>query len=60
MSRNEYREGNIAVRDYKITLCGVPLYTARFTSTNRDAIRILTPIEDKTLHIHGFTNNKEQ
>ena len=57
MTRNEYREGILAVRDYRVTFLGIPVYVARFTSTNRDAIIKLTPIEDKTLHICGFNKD---
>lgn len=38
MTRNEYREGNLCVRDYKITFFGIPIYRARFTSTNNQAL----------------------
>ena len=60
MNRDEYREENVAVRDYRVTLFGIPLYTARFTSTNRDAIVKLTPFEENTLHICGFTNSEKK
>jgi hypothetical protein len=59
MNRDEYRKGNLAVRDYRITLFGFPIYVARFTSTNRDAIIKLTSMEEKTLRICGFTNNQK-
>lgn len=55
MNRDEYRKGNLAVRDYRITLFGFPIYVARLTSTNRDAIIKLTSMEEKTLHICGFS-----
>lgn len=55
MTRDEYRNGNLAVRTYKITLFGFPIYVAKFTSTNRDAIIKLTPIEEKKVHVCGFS-----
>lgn len=58
MYREEYCKENIAIRDYKIYFFGIPIYKARFTSTNRDAVRVLTVINKKQVHICGFTSNK--
>lgn len=57
MHRDEYRDGNRAARDYYITLFGIPIYSARFTSTNNEAIAKLT-VRDKSIHVCGFTINK--
>lgn len=58
-SRNEYRDGDIAARDYYITLFGIPIYSARFTSTNNDAVKKLTVYPKNNVHVCGFTiNNK--
>ena len=54
MTRNEYREGFLCVRDYKITFLGIPIYRARFTSTNNEALRNLTILNESQLHIKGF------
>lgn len=54
MTRNEYREGDLGVRDYRITFLGIPVYTARFTSTNNIAVRQLTILKESQLHIQGF------
>lgn len=54
MTRNEYREGYLCVRDYKITFLGIPVYRAKFTSTNNEALRKLTIIKESQLHIKGF------
>ena len=55
MHRDEYREGDYAVRDYHISLLGFPIYSAKFTSTNNDAVRKLTIVKQKQHHICGFT-----
>ena len=54
MTRKEYREGNLCVRDYKITFFGIPIYRARFTSTNNQALQQLTIAKEAQLHITGF------
>ena len=54
MTRNEYREGHLCVRDYKITFLGIPIYRARFTTTNNEALRKLTTMKESQLHITGF------
>jgi len=58
-SRNEYRDGNVAARDYYVTFFGIPIYSARFTSTNSEAIQKLTSI-NKQIHVCGFTRNKNK
>lgn len=57
MQRNEYKNGDLAVRDYYITFFGIPIYGARFTSTNHDAVRLLTTLKQKTTNVCGFTNH---
>lgn len=54
MTRNEYREGFLCIRDYKITFLGIPIYRAKFTSTNNEALRNLTILNESQLHIKGF------
>lgn len=54
MTRDEYRQGNLAVRDYRVTLFGIPVYKARFTSTNNLAVRQLTVLEENKVNIKGF------
>ena len=54
MTRNEYREGYLCIRDYKVTLLGIPIYRARFTTTNNEALRKLTTVKESQLHITGF------
>lgn len=56
MTRDEYSNGEIAIRDYKILFLGIPVYRARFTSTNRDAIKLLAT-KPKHTQIQGFFNN---
>lgn len=54
---DEYRKNDLAVREYKITIFGIPIYYAKYTSTNNEAVRNLTKIENKKVHICGFTRN---
>lgn len=54
MTRNEYRKDYFCVRDYKITFLGIPIYRARFTTTNNEALRKLTVLKESQLHIKGF------
>ena len=55
MDRNEYRNGRLAVRDYRITFLGIPIYVARFTSTNNEALRKLTVLQEKST-FSGFNS----
>lgn len=57
VKRNEYSSGNLAVRDYIVTFLGFPIYSARYTSTNIQAIHQLGEIKTKQLHVCGFTYN---
>ena len=60
MTRDEYRKDYLCMRDYRITLLGIPIWSARFTTTNNDALRLLTVKELPHTHIKGFnTNNNE-
>ena len=59
MTRDEYRKGHLCVRNYRITLSGIPIYCARFTSTNNQAVRQLTVLSDTKTAICGFSKNKE-
>lgn len=54
MWRSEYREGNLCVRDYKVTFLGIPVYRAKITSTNNDALRKLTVLNNTQTYIKGF------
>lgn len=55
MNRDEYREGNLCVRDYKITFFGIPIYRAKFTSTNNIALKNLTVLKkEEHINIKGF------
>ena len=58
MTRHEYCNEQLAIREYKINFLGIPVYRAVFTSTNHDAVRLLTPIMTSKKKICGFTNNK--
>lgn len=58
MTRNEYREGYYCVRDYNVTFLGLPVFRARFTSTNNQALRQLTVFKDAQLHIEGFNSSQ--
>lgn len=58
MHRDEYRDEYLAARDYYITFLGIPIYSARFTSTNNDAVQKLTVFKNKQIHVCGFTNTK--
>ena len=58
--KNEYRKENLAIVDYRLTFLGVPVYTVKFTSTNRDIVGKLGTEENKTLHICGFTNSEKK
>jgi hypothetical protein len=51
---NEYRKDNLCVRDYVVTFLGIPIFRAKFTSTNNQALRQLTILEESQLHIKGF------
>jgi len=54
--RDEYREGHLCVQEYKVTFLGIPVYRARFTTTNNEALRKLTILKETQLHIKGFLN----
>lgn len=54
MTRNEYREGHLCIRDYEVTFLGIPIYRARFTTTNNEALRKLTIVKESQVHITGF------
>jgi len=59
MYRDEYRAGDYGVRDYYITIFGIPIYSARFTSTNNQAVRTLTILKENTVNVKGFTTNNK-
>ena len=60
VNKKEFREGNIGIMHCKVTFLGLPLYTVNYTTTNRDVVNKLNTEKDKTLHICGFTNNKQK
>lgn len=56
MRRDEYRYKELGIRDYIITFLKIPIFCARFTTTNNNAVNILTPIrEENRKKIVGFT-----
>ena len=58
--KKEYKEDILGIIDYRVTFFGIPIYTVKFSTTNRDIVGKLSDKDKKTLHICGFTNNKEQ
>lgn len=54
MITNEYSEGNLAIREVRITFFYIPVFKYRKTSTNRQAVAILTPAKTKSKQIKGF------
>lgn len=54
MKRNEYREGDLCVMDYKVTFLGIPIYRAKLTSTNNEALRQLTVLRQNKMDLIGF------
>lgn len=54
MTKDEYREGYLCVRTCKITFLGIPIYRSKITTTNNDALRKLTVLEESQLHVVGF------
>lgn len=49
----EYREGDLAVRTTEVTFLCIPVLKYKKTSTNNQAVKILTSIEQPT-NIKGF------
>lgn len=56
VTRDEYRKEHLCVRDYRITFLGIPIYCARFTSTNNQAVRQLTILSNNKAVVCGFQN----
>lgn len=54
MTRNEYRKGDLCVVDHKISLLGIPIYRAKVTSTNNEALRRLTTLTQNKMGLIGF------
>lgn len=54
MKREEYSDGKVAIRDYKIFLLGIPVYIAKFTSTNREAVKLLAVEKRNQVSVKGF------
>lgn len=52
--RQEYREGDLAVRDCLVTFLNIPVYRSKVQSTNNQAVRQLTAIKEKNINIKGF------
>lgn len=52
--RDEYREGYLGVRAWKITFFGIPIFVARLTSTNNQAVRQLTILSENKPVVSGF------
>lgn len=57
LTREEYRKDNLCVRDYNLTIFGIPIYSARFTSTNNQALKLLTEVPERKT-ISGYTTKK--
>lgn len=55
VKRDEYREGYLGVRTWRITFFNIPIFVARLTSTNNMAVRQLTVLQESKTSIHGFT-----
>lgn len=53
----EYREGNLAVRDTVVIFLGIPIFKSRKTSTNNMAVEQLTPIKEVT-KVKGFIRHE--
>ena len=60
VTKNEYKEGNFGIMSYRITFFGLPVYTVKFTTTNKDIVGKLNTEKTKPLHICGFTNNQKR
>ena len=58
MTRDEYRSGHLGVRDCRVTFLGIPIYCARFTSTNNQAVRQLTVLSENKTVVCGFQNKE--
>lgn len=58
MLTNEYREGNLAVKETKVTFFCIPIFKKRKTSTNNIAVAALT-VESQRFKIKGFNNEVE-
>lgn len=48
MITNEYRDGNLAVRNIVITFLCIPIFKYKKTSTNSIAVQQLTGIKERT------------
>lgn len=51
----EYKEGDLAVRLTKVTFLYIPIYKSKRTTTNRQAVSLLT-VKNKSNKIKGFNN----
>lgn len=58
--RDEFREGYLGVRTWLITFFGIPIFRARLTSTNNQAVRTLTVVEEKKTKVIGFNSNNDE
>lgn len=58
VNRNEFREGDLGVRITKVTFFGIPIFRFRATTTNRQAVALLT-VKNKSNKIKGFVNETE-
>lgn len=55
---DEYREGNKAVRETSVFLCGMNVYTSKCTSTDNTAVHNLTEISNDKSNIKKIVGFK--
>lgn len=53
MKTKEYREGDLAVRTTEVTFLCIPIFKYKKTSTNNQAVKVLTSITQPT-NVKGF------
>lgn len=60
--KNEYVKEGLYIKDYKVTVFGIPIYTSRFTTTNTEALKKFTAPSQRKHRVCGFTinNNKNE
>ena len=60
ITKDEYKEGSLGIMKYRITFFGLPVYTVKFTTTNKEIVGKLNTEKNRPLHICGFTNNQKK
>jgi hypothetical protein len=38
ITKDEYKEGSLGIMKYQITFFGLPVYTVKFTTTNKEIV----------------------